>query len=49
MSPMEALALIDRVLSNVSGTRNDHIKLQEAISIIRNLVTQTSAQTEGEE
>lgn len=38
MTPQEALKLIDHVLQNVSGTRADHQKIAEAISVLERAV-----------
>ncbi len=38
MKPQEALKLIDQVLANVSGTRADHAKIQEAILVLQEAI-----------
>lgn len=43
MTPEQALNLIDGVLANVSGTRADHVKLQEAISVLQRVIAPPSA------
>jgi len=38
MNPMQALQLIDDNLGRLSGTRKDHMILQQAVEVIRALV-----------
>lgn len=34
MTPQEALQLVDGVLARVSGTREDHAKIVEAVGVL---------------
>lgn len=38
MTPQQAIELIDRAIQSVVATREAHIKLQEAVSIINDLI-----------
>jgi len=38
MKPEQALQLLDQVLANVNGTRADHVKLQEAILVLKEAI-----------
>jgi len=40
MSPQQALELVDKVSALINGTRQDHINLQMAISVLRSVVAQ---------
>lgn len=47
MSPQEAIQLVDNVLANVNGTRADHVKIQMATSVLRDLVNGTTPPDEN--
>lgn len=44
MNPQEALQLIDQVLGNMNGTREQHAQLQEAVATLAALVNGTPEQ-----
>lgn len=46
MTPKEALELLDRVASIYQGTRNDHLKLSEAIAILMGLIPEEAPKPE---
>jgi len=39
MTPEQALQLVDQVLGSVSGTREDHRKIQTAIEVLAQAIT----------
>lgn len=39
MTPKQALQLVDRVLADVAGTRLDHQRLQQAVSVLADAIT----------
>lgn len=40
MQPLEALELLNKVLSNIQGTRSDHQTIETAVAIIRDALTE---------
>lgn len=37
-TPEEALQLLDSILAGVNGTRADHIKIQDALNVLRMVI-----------
>lgn len=44
MQANEALELVDRVVSDFRGTRQDHINLQQAMSVLRLALSQPKSE-----
>lgn len=42
MTPNEAIEIVDKVCSEIHTTRIGHVKIQEAITILKQLVEQTN-------
>lgn len=47
MTPLQALQLVDQVLQNVSGTRNDHEKIKEAVRVLAEAVSKDAPQVDS--
>lgn len=40
MNPTAAVDLLDKVVANYQGTRQDHLQIQEAVLVLRSLVSE---------
>ena len=47
-TPEQALQLLDKVLQNVTGTRNDHLMIQQAIGTLAKAIQQPEPAEIGE-
>ena len=41
MTPREALHLLDQAAAQIMGSRQDHLSIQRAVSVLNELVSQT--------
>lgn len=48
MTPQDAITLLDKAVSILSGTREDHIKIQNAINVLKDLIQSTNTKQDEE-